>query len=130
MLLHGCVLGERSSGGISKFRTTSFKCYVDHSCTMYSSGNIDVRNWIHLFESRCIILQCIHRSVTVLQCSTNACVYRVPHMLKVIRAVFEPFTHMHVQTNRQRLIMNTRTYTHVNTFRAAIRQVKHFSSGL
>jgi len=35
--------------------TSSFKCYVDHSHTMYSSGNIDVRNWVHLFESRCII---------------------------------------------------------------------------
>jgi len=23
---------------------------------MYSSGNIDVRNWVHLFESRCIIV--------------------------------------------------------------------------
>jgi len=22
---------------------------------MYSSGNIDVENWVHLFESRCII---------------------------------------------------------------------------
>ena len=22
---------------------------------MYSSGNIDVRNWVHLFESRCIL---------------------------------------------------------------------------
>jgi hypothetical protein len=30
------------------------KFYVDHSHTMYSSGNIDVRNWVHLFESRCI----------------------------------------------------------------------------
>jgi len=27
------------------FRTSSFKCYVVHSHTMYSSGNIDVRNW-------------------------------------------------------------------------------------
>ena len=49
------ALGERSSGGIWKFRTSSFKCYVDHSHTMYSSGNIDVRNWVSLFESRCII---------------------------------------------------------------------------
>ena len=48
------VLGERCSGGIWKFRTSSFKCYVDHSHTMYSSGNIDVRNWVNLFESRCI----------------------------------------------------------------------------
>jgi len=51
---HGCALGERSSGSIWKFRTCSFNCYVDHSHTMYSSGNIDVRNWVHLFESRCI----------------------------------------------------------------------------
>jgi len=43
-LLHGCALGERSSGGISKFRTCPFKCYVDHSHTMHSSGNIDVRS--------------------------------------------------------------------------------------
>ena len=49
-----CALGERSSGGIWKFRTSSFKCYVDHSHTMYSSGNIDVRNWVNHFESRCI----------------------------------------------------------------------------
>jgi hypothetical protein len=31
--------------------TSSFKCYVDHPHTMYSSGNIAVRNWVHLFES-------------------------------------------------------------------------------
>ena len=31
---------------------SSFKCYLNHSNTMYSSGNIDVRNWVHLFESR------------------------------------------------------------------------------
>jgi hypothetical protein len=53
-LLHGCGLGERSSGGIWKFKTSSFKCYVDHSHTMYSSGNIDVWNWAQLFESSCI----------------------------------------------------------------------------
>ena len=53
--MHGYALGERSSGGIWKFKTSSFKCYVDHSHTMYSSGNIDVRNWVHLFESPCII---------------------------------------------------------------------------
>ena len=51
-----CALGERSSGGIWKFRTSSLKCYVDHSHTMYSSGNIDVRNWAHLFESPCILI--------------------------------------------------------------------------
>ena len=56
-LLHGCALGERSSGGIWKFRTFSFKCYVDHSHTKYSSGNIDIRNWVHLFESCCTICQ-------------------------------------------------------------------------
>ena len=50
------ALDERSSGGIWKFRTSSFKCYVDHSHTMYSSGNIDVRNWVRLFESLCVIL--------------------------------------------------------------------------
>jgi len=33
-LLRSCALGESSSGGI----------YVDHLYTMYSSGNIDVRN--------------------------------------------------------------------------------------
>jgi len=54
MLLHGRAQGERSSGGIWKFRTSSFKSYVDHSHTMYSSGNIDVRKWAHLFESHCI----------------------------------------------------------------------------
>jgi hypothetical protein len=44
-----CELGELSSGGILKYRTPSFKCHVDHSHTMYSSGNIDVRNLVHLF---------------------------------------------------------------------------------
>ena len=44
-----CALGERSSGGIWTFGTSSFKCYVDHSHTMYSSGNIEVLNWVHLF---------------------------------------------------------------------------------
>ena len=53
-LLHGCALGESSSGGISIFRISSLKCYVVHSYTIYSSGNIEVRNWIHHFESRCI----------------------------------------------------------------------------
>jgi hypothetical protein len=53
-LLHGCALGERSSGGIWKLRTSSFKCYIDHSYTMPSSGNIAVWNWVHLFETRCI----------------------------------------------------------------------------
>ena len=53
---NGCALGERSSGDILKFRTSSFKCYVDHSHTVCSSGNIDVRNWVHLFESPCICI--------------------------------------------------------------------------
>ena len=44
------AIGERSSGGIWKFSTSSFKCYVDHSHTVYSSGNIDVRNWVNIFE--------------------------------------------------------------------------------
>ena len=43
------ALGERSSGGIWKFRTSSFKCYVHHSQVMYSSGNTDLRIWVHLF---------------------------------------------------------------------------------
>ena len=30
---------------------------------MYSSGNIDVRNWVHLFESRCITQQYLHVNV-------------------------------------------------------------------
>ena len=53
-LLHGCALGERSSGEIWKIRISSFKCYVYHSRIMYSSGNIDIRNWVHLFESHCV----------------------------------------------------------------------------
>ena len=53
-LLHGCALGERSSGCIWKFRTSSFKCHVDHPHTIYSSANTDVWNWVHLFESPCI----------------------------------------------------------------------------
>ena len=54
---HCCtaVLGECSSGGIWKCTTSYFKCYVDHLHTMYSSGNIEERNWVHLFESHCII---------------------------------------------------------------------------
>jgi len=54
-LLHGCALDERSSGGILTHRTSSFKCYVDHSHIVYSSGNIDVWNWVHLFESRSML---------------------------------------------------------------------------
>jgi len=48
--------GTQTAGSIWKFRTSSFKCYVDHSHTMYSSGNIDIRKWVHLFESRCIYI--------------------------------------------------------------------------
>ena len=42
------------SSGIWKFRNSSFKCYVDHSHTIHSSGNIEVWNWVHLFKSCCI----------------------------------------------------------------------------
>ena len=76
-LLHGCALCERSSGGIWKFRTSSFKCYVDHSHTMYSSGNINVRNRVHLFESRCILYrhhnQCTDIKYEVLNMIENTC---------------------------------------------------------
>jgi len=74
-LLHGCALGERSSGGIWKFRTSSFKCYVNHSYTMYSSGNIDVRNWVHLFESPCILQMSwgVYRSIRA-YCKTEGCI--------------------------------------------------------
>ena len=51
MLPHGCALRERSSSGIWKRRTSSFKWYVTHSNTTYSSGIVDVPNWVHLFES-------------------------------------------------------------------------------
>ena len=44
-------------GGIWKHRISSFKCYVDHSHTLYISGNKDARNWIHIFESRCIFIR-------------------------------------------------------------------------
>jgi len=54
-VLHGCALSECSSGDTWKFRTSSFKCYVDRSHTMYSSGNIDIQKWVHLFESCCIM---------------------------------------------------------------------------
>ena len=37
-----------------------FKCYVDHSHTRYSSGNIDVQNWVPLFESPCITCSASH----------------------------------------------------------------------
>jgi len=51
----GYAIGEGSSGVIRKHRIFSFKCCADHSHTVHSSGNIDVRNWVHLCESRCII---------------------------------------------------------------------------
>ena len=66
-LLHGCALGECSSSGIWKFSTSSFNCYVDHSHTMYSSGNIGVWNWVHLFESPCICV-CVCACVCVCVC--------------------------------------------------------------
>jgi len=40
--------------------TFSFKCYVDHSYATYISGNIDVYNWVHLFESPCISMFCFY----------------------------------------------------------------------
>ena len=58
--------------GIWNFRTSSFKCYVDHSRNMYSSGNIDVRNWVNLFDSRCTL------KITLL----NACLTRIQDMEK------------------------------------------------
>ena len=48
------VLGKLSSGGIWKFMTSSFKCYIDHSHTMYSSGNIEVGIWVNPFKTRSI----------------------------------------------------------------------------
>ena len=51
------VLGERSSGDIWKLRTSSFKYNVDHSHTMYISGNIDVRIWVHLLKTRCKLVR-------------------------------------------------------------------------
>jgi hypothetical protein len=54
-----CALGERCSGGIWNFRTSSFKYYVHHPHMMYSSGNIVVRNCVHIFESPCIYTYCI-----------------------------------------------------------------------
>ena len=47
------------SGSIWKFRISSFKCYVDHPHTMYSSGSIYVRNWVHLLESQNSLLTVI-----------------------------------------------------------------------
>jgi hypothetical protein len=52
-LLSGCALGEFYSSDIWNFRTSSFECYLDHPHMMHSSGNIAVRNWVHLFESPC-----------------------------------------------------------------------------
>ena len=49
------ALGERSSGGIWKFRASSFRFYVDHSHTMYSSGNTDVRNWVQ--KNKCTLIK-------------------------------------------------------------------------
>jgi len=55
-MLHGRALGESSSDAILKYRIFSFKRYVDHLHTMHSSGNIDVRNWVQLFESPSTLL--------------------------------------------------------------------------
>jgi len=55
-----CTLDEHSSDGIWKCRISSFKCHVDHSHTIYSSGNIDVRNWVDPFESRSIVVYSRH----------------------------------------------------------------------
>ena len=57
---------EGSSDGIWNFRTSSSKCYVDHSHTMYSSGNIDLRNSV-CFSIRQYIIYC---SVTQLWWTT------------------------------------------------------------
>ena len=65
MLLHGCALGERSSGDIWKLRTSCFKWYVYHPHTTYSSGNIDVRNWVHLFESLCVFNHVLFFAITL-----------------------------------------------------------------
>jgi len=54
MLLQGCTVGETSSDSIWKHMISSFQWYVGHSYNVFSSGNIGVRNWVHLFESRCI----------------------------------------------------------------------------
>jgi hypothetical protein len=78
-LLHVCALDECSIGGIWKFRTSSFKCYVDHSHTMYSSGNTDVRNCVHLSESHCIY------ELFLLVCEVTK--------LCVVCAVLVPFIH-------------------------------------
>jgi len=48
------ALGD-CSGDIWNYRASSFKCYVDRSHNFYISGNIDVQNWVHLFESRSIL---------------------------------------------------------------------------
>jgi hypothetical protein len=50
MLLYGSAPGERSSGGIWKFRTSSFKCYVAHWHTAYSSANVYVPIWVHFMN--------------------------------------------------------------------------------
>ena len=43
--------------------TSSFKCYVDHSHTMYSSGNIRRTKLSPCFETRCIIFSLSTRKV-------------------------------------------------------------------
>jgi len=55
-------LGESSRGCIWKFRTSSFQCYVDHSHTKYSLGNIDVRNWVHLLNHAVCHSWCLSRN--------------------------------------------------------------------
>jgi hypothetical protein len=44
--------------------------YVDHSHTMYSSGNIDVWNWVHLFEFCVCVCVCVCGGIFVKYAAT------------------------------------------------------------
>jgi len=81
-LLHSWELDGRFSDGIWKRRILSFKCFVDHSHTMYSSEIIYVRNWVHLFKSLCIFWKYI--VVYVIQGTVNFKGHLISRVVAVI----------------------------------------------
>jgi len=76
----GCAIGKSSSDVTLKFGTFSFKCYVVHSYILFSSGNIDVRNWVHLFVSPCITREIEHTILFIyhVMCTSNTVIPVVP----------------------------------------------------
>jgi hypothetical protein len=54
-----------------KLRISSFKCYLDHSHTMYISGNIDLRNWVNLFNHPVFNLKIMYTKYFLLRQSSG-----------------------------------------------------------